>query len=235
MLNLTLRLRAVLAITWRVTKRVICISSPLHRRICSKNVSWPQEVLTKKENMQIGKHRRIPTNLKALLNASFSLLMAFLFLTSSAAYPKGFDNSAPNKRISFEGYLQGTEIDVLQGSPPDAIAVEGMIPGLATHLSEFSLHYQVTVSLSDGSAKGTGELVAADGDRVFVSIDGRGEPTNDDTPSINSIVEIDCITGGTGRFAGAKGGFTVRRLIDLATGFTSGTVRGTIVLPHKPH
>jgi hypothetical protein len=168
-----------------------------------------------------------------LLNAAFALTMAFVLLTSPAAYSKGIENNAPNKRISFEGYLQGTETDVLQGYPPDAIAVVGMIPGLATHFSEFTLNYQVTVSLSDGSAKGTGELVAADGDRVFVSIAGQTEPTDDDTPNVNSIVEIDSIAGGTGRFAGAKGGLTVRRLIDLATGLTSGTVRGTIVLSGK--
>jgi hypothetical protein len=183
--------------------------------------------------MQTKKRRPITPSLKTFLNASFSLTMAFVLLTPAVAYSKGVENSAPNKSISFEGYLQGTETDVLQGSPPTAIAVDGMIPGLATHLSEFTLSYRATVSLSDGSAAGTGELVAADGDRLFVSITGQGEPTDGDTPNISSIVEIDSITGGTGRFAGAKGGFTVRRLINLATGFTSGTVHGTIVVPGK--
>ena len=187
-----------------------------------------------KESTLLGKHRPITTNLKNLLNASVPLTMAFVLLTSAAAYSKGV-GGGPNKRISFEGYLQGTETDILQGSPPEDIAVDGMIPGIATHLSEFTLNYRVTVSLSDGSANGTGELIAADGDRVFVSIAGQTEPTENDTPNVNSIVEIDSITGGTGRFAGAKGGFTVRRLIDLATGFTSGTVHGTIVLPGKSH
>lgn len=183
--------------------------------------------------MQARKRRPMTPSLKTLLNASFSLMMAVVLLTTATAYSKRVENSAPRNRISFEGYLQGTETDVLQGSPPTAIAVDAMIPGLATHLSEFTLNYQVTVSLSDGSAAGSGELVAADGDRVFVSITGQDEPTDDATPNINSIVEIDSITGGTGRFAGAKGGFTVRRLINLATGFTSGTVHGTIMLPGK--
>ena len=185
--------------------------------------------------MQTGKNRSMTKELKNFLKGCFALTMAFVLLTPAATYSKGVESNARNKRISFEGYLQGTETDVLQGSPPDVIAVDGMIPGLATHLSEFTLNYQVMVSLSDGSANGTGELVAADGDRVFVSIDGQSEATDTDTPSVNSIVEMDSITGGTGRFAGAKGGFTVRRLIDLATGFTSGTVHGTIVLPGKSH
>ncbi len=184
--------------------------------------------------MQLERYRTVTTKVKTLLNASFALTMAFVLFTSAAAYSKAV-GEGPNKRISFEGYLQGTETDTLQGSPPEDIAVDGMIPGLATHLSEFTLNYQVTVSLSDGSAKGAGELVAADGDRIFVSIAGQTEATDSDTPNINSIVEIDGITGGTGRFAGAKGGFTVRRLIDLATGFTSGTIHGTIILPGKSH
>ena len=154
--------------------------------------------------MQINKHRPITTSLKTVLKASFSRTMVFVLLTSTAAHSKGVENGAADKRIWFEGYLQGTETDVLQGSPPDAIAVDGMIPGLATHLSEFTLNYQVTVSLLDGSAKGTGELVAADGDRVFVSIAGQTEPTDSDAPNVNNIVEIDCITGGTGRFGEQK-------------------------------
>lgn len=185
--------------------------------------------------MQSEKDRPVVnTSLNKLLKTSFVLTMAFVLLTSAAAHSTGV-GSGPNKRISFEGYLQGTETDTLQGSPPEDIAVAGKIPGLATHLSEFTLNYQVTVSLSDGSANGTAELVLADGDRIFVSTAGQTEATDNDTPNVNSIVEIDSITGGTGRFAGAKGGFTVRRLIDLATGFTSGTIHGTIVLPGKSH
>ena len=181
-----------------------------------------------------GKHRPIATSLKKVLNASLSLFVAFVLMTPATSYSKGVEASARDRRISFEGYLQGTETDVLQGSPPNAIAVDGSIPGLATYLSEFTLNYQDTVSLSDGSANGTGELVTTDGDRLFVTISGQSEPTSSETPTVNSIVEIDSIAGGTGRFAGAKGGFTVRRLIDLVTGFTSGTVRGTLVLPSKP-
>jgi hypothetical protein len=190
--------------------------------------------ITGKEIMQLEKHRPVNANRKKLLNAGFALAMTFVLLASALAYSKAV-GSGPNQRILFEGYLQGTETDILQGSPPEDIAVNGMIPGLATHLSEFTLNYQVTVSLSDGSAKGTGELVTADGDRLFVSIAGQTETTDNDTPNVNSIVEIDSITGGTGRFVGARGGFTVRRLIDLATGFTSGAVHGTIVLPGKSH
>ena len=38
-------------------------------------------------------------------------------------------------------------------------------------------------------------------------------------------------TGGTGRFAGATGEFTVERLVDTATGETEGSFEGTISSP----
>ena len=45
------------------------------------------------------------------------------------------------------------------------------------------------------------------------------------------IVETYTITNGTGRFAGASGGFTVVRLVNRTTGVTSGTFDGNIVIP----
>ena len=45
------------------------------------------------------------------------------------------------------------------------------------------------------------------------------------------IIETYTITGGTGRFAGANGTFTVERTANQATGETSGTMNGTIILP----
>jgi len=44
-------------------------------------------------------------------------------------------------------------------------------------------------------------------------------------------VENYTITGGTGRFAGASGSFTVERMIQRSTGISSGTMNGTIALP----
>jgi len=45
---------------------------------------------------------------------------------------------------------------------------------------------------------------------------------------VHHIVELVNITGGTGRFQGATGGFTLDRLIDQTTGLTSGSLKGTI-------
>ena len=61
---------------------------------------------------------------------------------------------------------------------------------------------------------------------------GQSEPTS--TPGVFRIVEIQTVTGGTGRFSGAKGSFTVERLIDLTTGLTSGSFHGTITSQVPP-
>jgi hypothetical protein len=179
--------------------------------------------------MQIGQLRNLNANMKMLPRAGIFLALAATVFTAALAYSKNSD-----KRLLVEGFFQGTEVDVFQGSPgspPDSIAVDGNIPGLATHLGEFTYTYKVLVNAQPGSATGTGEWIAANGDHVFLSVTGQGDPIGSDVPNLNNIVEIDSITGGTGRFEGATGVVTVRRLIDLATGFTSGSIHGTVVLP----
>jgi hypothetical protein len=65
------------------------------------------------------------------------------------------------------------------------------------------------------------------------TITGSGEPT--DTPDVIRITEINTITGGTGRFAGAQGSFTMERLASVVTFFTSGSFHGTITSPGAAH
>jgi hypothetical protein len=44
------------------------------------------------------------------------------------------------------------------------------------------------------------------------------------------VVEEHTITGGTGRFAGATGSFTLERLVSTVTGVTDGSFDGSILL-----
>jgi hypothetical protein len=163
--------------------------------------------------------------MKTIMKPSICLPVVALILTAALAVP-----AAAQKQVPFKGALQGHEIDIPQGGPPPTtLSVDGSVTGIASHVGEFSYTYQLTVTLADGTAKGSAQLVAANGDTIYTTVSGSSELTG--TPDINSITEINTITGGTGRFARARGSFTVERLINLSTGDTSGSFHGTITSP----
>src|SRR5207253_7048947 len=135
-----------------------------------------------------------------------------MVLTASLAV-----RAAAQKQLPFEGSLQRHEIDTRQGGPPPTTVIaDGSATGIATHVGQFSFSYQLKVTLANGTATGSAQLIAANGDSIFTTVAGSSEPT---APGVLSITEIDTITGGTGRFAGAQGSFTVERLVNQATGF----------------
>lgn len=143
--------------------------------------------------------------------------------------------AAADALVPFNGSLQGQETDILQGDPPQQILVNGEVRGVATHLGRFTMTYNVTVSLPAGTSTGSAEWVAANGDRIYTTIVGYGHSVPG-MPGLNRIVEINTITGGTGRFTSAQGSFLVERLVDLTTGRTSGSFQeGTITSPGVGH
>jgi len=135
------------------------------------------------------------------------------------------------------GALQGQETDVLQGNPPTQIAIDGDVSGIATPFGQFTVAYKATVSLPIGSSTGSAQLTAANEDKLFTTIVGLGIAIPD-MPGLNTIVEINTITGGTGRFVGITGSFTVERLVnlaDLANVPTYGTLTGNITVAPPAH
>jgi hypothetical protein len=72
---------------------------------------------------------------------------------------------------------------------------------------------------------GAATFTAANGDTLTASVDGQATPAG---PGVLSIVEVYTITGGTGRFAGATGTFTLESILNQATGVSSGTFSGAI-------
>jgi len=159
------------------------------------------------------------------MKTTIYLPIAAMLLTAAFAI-----SAAAQKQVPFKGSLQGHETDTPEGGPPPTtLNVDGNTTGIASHVGQFSFSYQLTVTLADGTATGSAQLIAANGDSVFTTVAGSSEPTA--TPGVFSITEVDTITGGTGRFAGAQGSFTVERLVNLATGLTSGSFHGTITSP----
>jgi len=131
---------------------------------------------------------------------------------------------ADQKGIPFHGPIQGAEADVVTFP---TVSVNGSGAGVATHLGAFTVTWQVTVDITTNPSPSTGafEFTAANRDQLFTDIVGEGTGT-----SIAHITECATITGGTGRFADATGAFTIHRVVDLATGSTSGAFGGAIVM-----
>jgi hypothetical protein len=104
------------------------------------------------------------------------------------------------------------------------VVVEGT--GHGTRLGRFTFSAPHVVNSATRTATGTYEFTAANGDTLTAAFTGQATPTA--TPGVLLIVENATITGGTGRFAGATGSFTVERLYDTAAGTTTGSFRGSI-------
>jgi len=101
--------------------------------------------------------------------------------------------------------------------------VDGSATGQATHLGRFTVAFPHTVNFVTRAGVGTFTFTAANGDTLTADFTGQAQPG-----PVVSIVEHATITGGTGRFAGATGSFTVQRLFDPANGTTTGSLEGSI-------
>jgi len=101
-----------------------------------------------------------------------------------------------------------------------------------SHLGKFSFRWDVAVNTTTGTDTGSAHFVAANGDRIDTTIVGTGHPT---APLEFSITDVHTISGGTGRFANAKGTFTVERVASGVTFTTSGSFDGSITSPGAAH
>jgi hypothetical protein len=161
-----------------------------------------------------------PTGPSSVRPGSLSLESA-----ASGAGSRGTSASlSAAQSVPFKGNVEGTQRSTpLQ--PPLAF-VEGSATGNATHLGRFTVEFPHTVNFATRTGEGTFTFTAANGDTLTADFTGQAQPG-----PIVSIVEHAIITGGTGRFAGATGSFTVQRQFDPATGTTKGSFEGTISSP----
>ena len=132
----------------------------------------------------------------------------------------------PRTAFAFGGTLRSTETgDVV---PPATLVVALTGNGVAAHFGAFSVSIHSVVNLATGAGEGTFVLNAANGDQIAGSVVGQATPT--DNADFVTIEETGTITGGTGRFAGASGEFTIERTLNRPTGSSSGTLSGTIII-----
>ena len=167
--------------------------------------------------------------------ATVLLALAGVFAPPGAAGtpPEGDHRDAAAPAVPFAGSLEGTHTSRTPVAPPvffDRFDAQGE----ASHLGRFWVVITATVDLGARPVTGTGTytFVAADGDRLVAEHTGSSALVRPGTVLITEHATIDPVRS-SGRFAGARGSFTVERLADAATGVggvTRGTIEGSISL-----
>ncbi len=142
-------------------------------------------------------------------------LIAATFLTVALSSP-----AVNAGRVPFNGIWEANEVSTLFGDPPIGFFSNGQ--GTLT---------RVDLDTLDGV--GCTRLIDANGDSIFAYGTGHADPVTEDPPVFH-ITGTNTVTGGTGRYAGARGSFAVDRTIDLSTGDSSGTFNGVIIVRGAP-
>ena len=156
--------------------------------------------------------------MKTITRSSIYVPIAAMILTAALALP-----AAAQKQVPFMGVFDGQDAhDVL---PPDAtsVVIRTTATGTGTHLGRFSLVREVTGNLVNFSASGSARWIAANGDTIYTTIVGQAE-LSDNPSGYLKVTEIHTITGGTGRFSGAQGSFTVELFHKLEVSAVAGGV-----------
>ena len=166
--------------------------------------------------------------MKTLLVLALALLFLIPLGQSVLAAPE--TNMAPGKpiRLHFKGVMQSNET---YSTAFHALFVTGKGSGEATELGRFTASYQMEANLIDMSVIESVSFTATNGDSLQAN--AVGQAIEDRTPGMFKVVEIYTITGGTGRFAGASGTWTMNRLLSFTAGVATSTFEGYILLPSQ--
>jgi hypothetical protein len=157
-------------------------------------------------------------------------LMTAIFLTVALV-----SSSVGAGVIPINGTIAGSESDVPFPDPAEGFYVNGSVTSTDTELGPFTQFYSSPLPFAflgmPPEGVGASRLIvgdAANGDSIVTCSIGSnpGSCANGDL----HLVETDTIIGGTGRYAGARGSFTMDRCLNFDTGETSGTISGTIVV-----
>ena len=158
------------------------------------------------------------------------LPMAAMILTAALAVPAAAQNHLP-----FKGTFQGNDTES-PGPSPTTVLLRTTATGTGTHLGQFSFTQELTINHANLTDTGSAQWIAANGDLIDTIVVGSAIPGN----VVFTITEIHTITGGTGRFSGAQGSFTVHRTLvvtpsDDGTYITSGWFEGSITSRGAAH
>jgi hypothetical protein len=153
---------------------------------------------------------------------SFFALLGRTALAAPAAATPTFT------RLQFKGSAQSPEVYSVS-YPVMSLNASGS--GIATELGQFTLVYQGEINLMDLSIVESAHFIGQSGNSIDVK--GVGQATETTTPGIYHLVQIYKITGGTGRFAGAKGTITMDRTVNMTSGLTYSAFEGYLLIPSQ--
>jgi hypothetical protein len=155
--------------------------------------------------------------------------MAAMILMAALAVP-----AAAQHQVPFKGTFLGNDT-ISPGPSPTTVLLSTTATGTGTHFGQFSFTQEFTLN---GALTYTGSArwIAANGDIIYTTIVGSAIPGD----VVFTLTEIHTITGGTGRFSGAQGSFTVHRThvvapSDDGTHVTFGWFEGSITSPGAAH
>jgi hypothetical protein len=160
--------------------------------------------------------------MKRFISAATLAAVVAAFALLGFARPALAGNEVP-----LRGTLQGDVVHTAVSPTVDSVVINAT--GNVAQLGRAVITTTHLVDRVARQAVGTYDFTAANGDTVHAEFVGHATPTA--TPGVLAIVEIATITGGTGRFAGATGSFTIERLYDQVAGVTAGTIEGSISSP----
>ena len=133
----------------------------------------------------------------SMLQRACVRVVGILAVTSALGFPGPLRAGDGPVARPFKGSAQGY---ITAQIPPNGLFLE--MSGQATHLGEFTREEYAYLG-ADGSVVGTIVFTAANGDELWVVIDGAFTSATD-------VEGLYIIAGGTGRFQGATGEATFR-------------------------
>ncbi|MEP6950328.1 MAG: hypothetical protein ABI863_13675 [Ginsengibacter sp.] len=142
--------------------------------------------------------------------ASFSkfilmLLAVIMMLATSCQKP----HEHIKKTVPLTAEFQDSVTVIVQGSPGvlEQVRVNGWGSGTPIGTSTFEDDVKVDASVSPEIIKGVETITTANGDKIFATINGTS-PDPDEQGNYE-VFNKNTITGGTGKFAGATGSYSV--------------------------
>ncbi len=176
----------------------------------------PFAVANKKQRNETNK---TDTKMKTITETILYLQMSAMFLAATFA-----SYGAASVTLPFHGTVQQVETQIVNFP---FMSVEGSGTGNASLLGRFTETFEHEVNLLTTEGIGSATFTGANGDSISTEIAGSAGPDG----TLWRVMEQHTVIGGTGRFEGATGSFTLVRFFDsISSVISSGWFEGTIVI-----